>query len=193
VVFARLGLVAVAAMQLAGCCCCGDPAPLTDAELRVLAGPDPLVIKVDGKQEASVSAYSAATIRVLPGHHDVVLEAAGRPLTTGIDVKIGDDVFLGGHDTSCFAIVENPAAMGASPRWDLDKGPIPTTWSLVKELKPGEVWPEGETLSHVTDHAGSIAFSMSDRVAAPVPCGAADPNVAITAGVTEVVGKLEKF
>lgn len=189
----RLGLAATAGLGLTGCCCCGSPAPLTDADVRVLAGADPLVIKVDGKQEASLSAYTSTQFNVPPGHHEVILDAAGRQVTTTIDVKVGDDVFIGGHDTSCFAIVENPAAMGASPRWDIDKGPIPTKWSLVHVLKPGEVWPEGDTLTQVTDSPSSIGVSMSSRLAVPMACDAVDQDAAITAAVGEVMGKISKF
>lgn len=189
----RLAVAAAVVSTLTGCCCCGSPKPRTDADIRILAGADPLVVKVDGKQEASLSAFSATSLSVTPGHHDVLLEAAGRPITAGVDVKVGDDVFLGGSDASCFAIVENPAGMNAKPRWDVDKDPIPTQWSLVHLLHPGEPWPEGDTLSHVADNANTINVSLSSRLAVPIACDATDQNAAITAGMTDVMSKVGKF
>lgn len=190
---ARIALPALAALALTGCCCCGSSTPPTHASVRVLAGADPVIVKVDGKQESSMAAYASTVIRVLPGTHDVLVEAAGRPVTTRINVKVGDDLFIGGHDTACFAIVENPADMGApEPRWDT-KTPPPTTWSLVHTLKPGESWPEGDDLTLVTDSPSTLTVSMSDRLVAPIDCAATDANAAITAGMTSVMDKVSKF
>lgn len=193
-IVARVALPTLVALALTGCCCCGSPTPATDATVRVLAGPDPVVVKVDGKQEASMSAYSSAVVRVLPGTHDVLVEAGGRPVTTRINVKVGDDLFIGGHDASCFAIVENPADMSApAPRWDVKKDPVPTTWSLVHTLKPGESWPEGDDLSMVSESPSTLTVSMSDRLVVPIDCAAADANAAVTAGMTSVLEKVSKF
>lgn len=192
-IVARVALPTLAALALTGCCCCGSPTPATDATVRVLAGADPVIVKVDGKQEASMSAYASAVVRVLPGTHDILVEAAGRPVTTRINVKVGDDLFIGGHDTSCFAIVENPADMSApEPRWDT-KTPPPTTWALVHTLKPGESWPEGDDLTMVSESPSTLTVSMSDRLVAPVDCAAPDVNAAITAGMISVLEKVSKF
>lgn len=194
---ARFVLVAAGLVHLTGCCCCGScgsSTPPTDAEVRILAAGDPLVIKVDGQQKASLSAYSGTVLRVLPGRHDVQIEAGGRPaITTSVDVKAGDDVFVGGHDTTCFAIVENPADFGHEPRWDPAKDPVPTTWSLVHVLQPGQSWPEGGDLYHVTDSPSTLSVSMSDRLVAPYPCASTSTDADVTAGMTEVLARVDKF
>lgn len=182
------------AAALGGCCCCGTPTPVTDASVRVLAAGDPVVIKVDGKQEESLSAYTSTQFRVPAGAHDLTIDANGRAIVVKIDVKAGDDVFVGGHDTSCFAIVENPARMGAKdPRWEPGKQPPPATWALVRQLKPGEVWPEGRDLGQVADSPSTLTVEMSERLVAPVACDAPDANPAIAIGMTSVIDKVSKF
>jgi hypothetical protein len=192
--FPRLIAASVVLAALTGCCCCGTPTPVTDASVRVLAGPDPVVIKVDGAQVASLSADTADTFRVSPGSHAVAIEAAGRTYATKLDVKAGDDVFIGGHDTQCFAIVENPANISArEPRWKPGKDPAPATWALDKVLQPGEVWPEGRDLGHVSSYVSTLSVEMSERLAAPIPCDAPDVNAAVAIGMTAVVDKVSKF
>lgn len=175
----RLALLSSVLVWAVGCCCCGSGSPPTNAGLRVLAGPDPVVVFVDGKQKMSLSAYSADNKRMPAGHHEVKLVVGAGELKIPVDVRAGDDVFVGGSDRSCFAIVETPKHFGDDRPITVPPGP----YALVKVLQPGEIWPEGATLSHVDSYVSGVGFSLSKRLVVPFDCAVKDDDAARDAAI----------
>jgi hypothetical protein len=78
-----------------------------------------------------------------PGHHEVKLAVGTNEVKVPVDVKAGDDIFLGGSDKVCYAVIE-------SPRGFADRRPVtvpPGPYALVKVLQPGELF----AMSFATD------------------------------------------
>lgn len=184
----RVLRAAVTAVGLGGCCFSGPP---TDFTLRVLAGPDPAIVYVDDAMQASLLPYRAADLRVAAGPHEVRVDVDGRVTVVNVDSPAGTDVFVGGHDSLCFAIVENPGRPHAEPYWDL-ASPPPSHWHLVRLLKPGEVWPEGFELFAVAPHATEVSWRLAERLAAPIPCDAPDVDASITAAMVALQGTIDR-
>jgi hypothetical protein len=182
----RLGLLATVLLGAAGCCCCGTSGPPKNAGLRVLAGPDPAVVFVDGVQKTSLSAYSADDMRVRPGHHEVKLVIGAADVKIPLDVKAGDEMFLGASDKACFAVVEPPKGFADGRPIVVPPGP----YALVKVLQPGEVWPEGEDLGHVSSFVTGISFSLTTRLVAPIDCAVKDDAAGRDAAIAASLGTM---
>ncbi len=186
----RLLLPAIGLLGAVGCCC-GTASPPTDAAVRVLAGPEPAVVFVDGAQQTSMSAYGADSFRVPAGHHELRVTIDARERKVPIDVRPGDDVFVPASDAACYAIVEPPAKFADDRPVTVPAGP----YSLVKVLQPGEVWPQGDELTHVTGFVTGVNLSLSRRLVVPIDCASKDDpaarDAAIVASLTSMVAKLK--
>jgi hypothetical protein len=157
----------------------------------VLAGPEPVVMFVDGTQKGSMAAYAADSLRIPPGKHEIKFTIDSREVKATVDVKAGDDVFVPASDKACFAVIEPPKGFAGKRPITIPPGP----YSLIKVLQPAEVWPEGSDLDHVSSYVSAVSFSLSHRLVVPFDCALKDDanarDAAIGVALHAMVGKVK--